>query len=109
MSHVTYTYTDYFKKTQQRRDRKYIKHSWITDTLERPQKVQVQENGRVSHWKYVHTARKVLRVITLNDRRTVFNCYFDRDQLRRYRKEQAKKNEQNGVYYRHTHKNAYRH
>ena len=109
MSHVNYSYTEYFKKTQQRSDRNYIKHSWITDTLERPQRVKVQENGRVSHWKYIHAMRKVLRVITLEDRRTIFNCYCDRDELRRYRKKQGKMNEQKGVYYRHTHKNAYRH
>ena len=108
MSHVNYRYTEYFKKTQERKDRRYIKHSWIADTLERPQRVQVQENGRVSHWKYIHSMRKVLRVITLNDRRTVFNAYCDRDELRRYKKKQSK-NGNNGVYYRHTHKNAYRH
>ena len=109
MSHVNYQYTSYFKKTQERKDRKFIKHSWIADTLERPQRVKVQENGRVSFWKYIHTARKVLRVVTLADRRTILNSYFDRDQLRRYRKQQDKKNGQKGIYYSHTHRNAYRH
>ena len=108
MSHINYQYTDYFRKTQQRKDRKFIKHSWIADTLERPQRVKVQENGRVSFWKYVHTARKVLRVVTLDDRRTVLNSYFDRDELRRYKKKQGKKENKN-VFYSHTHQNAYKH
>ena len=107
MSHVQYQYTNYFRETQQRKDRHFIKHSWITDTLERPQRVKVQENGRVSFWKYVHAARKVLRVVTLDDRRTILNSYFDRDELRKYRKKHGKK-ENNNVFYSHTHKNAYR-
>ena len=83
MSHVQYQYTDYFKRTQNRPDRKYIKKSWITETLEQPQGVKMQDNSRVSYWRYINSQRKVLRVITLNDRRTIHNAYYDRDALAR--------------------------
>ena len=100
MSYFNYKCTPYFMKTQQRKDRRFIKYSWIHDTLAQPDRIMEQDNGRISLWKYIKSQGKVLRVITLSDGRTVHNAYMDRDELRRYHKKYGiqKKNNSNKYY-----------
>ena len=91
MSHINYRYTDYFSKTQKRSDRRNIKMSDVYSAIEHPEKIKVQDNNRISVWKFIPSEKKYLRVITLKDGRTIHNAYYDRDEKKRYI--QRKKNE----------------
>lgn len=52
---------------------------WIEYVLTKPTQTNVQENGRIQHWRYILEAKKWLRVVTLADGVTVINTFFDRD------------------------------
>ena len=84
MSHINYRYTKYFRDTQKRNDRKKIKMSDIYNTIEHPEEIKLQDNNRISVWKYIPSERKYLRVIVLKDGRTIHNAYYDRDQKKKY-------------------------
>ena len=93
MSHVQYRYTTYFYKSRQRNDRKNIKFSWIRDAIENPTKYKVQDNNRISVWKFIKSERKCLRVILMPDGRTIHNAYFDRDENRKQYRKKRKNND----------------
>jgi hypothetical protein len=52
---------------------------WIMETKNSPLKTEVQSDGRIRKWKFVEEAGKYLRVILLEDGKTVHNAFFDRD------------------------------
>ena len=56
-----------------------LKLKWVEETLDNPIKKQVQENGRIRHWKYINEFKHYLRVVTLEDGQTVLNAFFDRN------------------------------
>lgn len=69
----------YFLATRSRPDREYIKDVWIQHALSSPAKVVVQQDGRVRRWALIAEAEsKWLRVVTLEDGKTVHNAFFDR-------------------------------
>jgi hypothetical protein len=70
--------TQYFDYTRKRPDRAHIKEDWIKTVIENPAKVEVQSDGRIRKWARITEAGKYLRVILLDDGKTVHNAFFDR-------------------------------
>jgi hypothetical protein len=70
--------TKYFEYTRTRPDRAQIKDDWIKSVIERPEKVEMQSDGRIRKWAKISEAGKFLRVILLEDGQTVHNAFFDR-------------------------------
>ncbi len=70
--------TSYFNLTRNRPDRIGIKDEWICFVVEHPEKTVVQSDGRIKKWAHIQDAGKVLRVILLEDGKTVHNAFFDR-------------------------------
>jgi hypothetical protein len=70
--------TQYFDYTRKRPDRARIKEEWIRSVLEKPEKVEIQSDGRIRKWAKISEAGKYLRVILLEDGETVHNAFFDR-------------------------------
>ena len=66
-----------------RRKRPYIELTWCAQILAEPLHVERQEDGRVRLWGEVtlpgETEPRYLRVITLEDGKTVHNAFFDRN------------------------------
>ncbi|MBM4137095.1 MAG: hypothetical protein FJ241_09750 [Nitrospira sp.] len=71
--------TQYFSFIRQRPDRAIIKDEWISDTINKPVKTEVQTDGRIRKWRYIEEMGKYLRIILLNDGETVHNAFFDRN------------------------------
>jgi len=70
--------TQYFDYTRKRPDRAQIKEDWIKLVIEKPEKVEIQSDGRIKKWAKISEAGKYLRVILLEDGETVHNAFFDR-------------------------------
>jgi len=70
--------TQYFDYTRKRPDRSKIKEDWIKSVIEKPEKVEIQSDGRIRKWAKISEAGKYLRVILLDDGETVHNAFFDR-------------------------------
>jgi hypothetical protein len=70
--------TQYFDYTKKRPDRACIKEDWIKRVIEKPEKVEIQSDGRIRKWAKIPEAGKYLRVILLEDGETVHNAFFDR-------------------------------
>ena len=73
---VRYEFTPYFENEVLRK-RPYLKKEWCVNVIEHPLKVERQENNRFRFWGPLGEG-KVLRVITLEDKRTIHNAFFDR-------------------------------
>jgi hypothetical protein len=75
---VDYKFTDYFEKEVLRK-RPYLKKEWCIRAIELPLKVEPQEHNRFRFWCVIpEMADRVLRVITLEDKRTIHNAFLDR-------------------------------
>lgn len=71
--------TQYFLHTRNRPDREMIRNSWIRTVVEKPEHEGVQTDGRVQRWARIKEAEnRFLRVVLLEDGRTVHNAFFDR-------------------------------
>jgi hypothetical protein len=70
--------TQYFEYTRKRPDRAQIKGDWIKSVIEKPEKVEIQSDGRIRKWAKIPEAGKFLRIILLEDGETVHNAFFDR-------------------------------
>ena len=70
--------TDYFKYTRKRADRKNIKFEWIKYVVNNPRQTIIQEDGRIKKWAKINEVNKYLRVILLEDGKTIHNAFFDR-------------------------------
>jgi len=70
--------TEYFKHTRKRADRKYFDMNWIEYVLQNPVKEEVQADGRIRKWGWIEQEHKYLRVILLEDGKTLHNAFFDR-------------------------------
>ena len=71
------TTTDYFRNDVLLK-RPYIKPEWCKAALSDPFRREVQEDGRIRHWLFVPELNKFLRVVTLEDGKTVHNAFPDR-------------------------------
>lgn len=73
-----YEFTSYFENEVLRK-RPYLKKEWCIHTCENPIKIEPQENNRFRFWgKIEELDGKILRVITLHDKRTIHNAFPDR-------------------------------
>jgi hypothetical protein len=70
--------TQYFDYTRRRPDRAAIRDEWIKFVIDRPEKIQIQSDGRIRKWAKIPSVDKYLRVILLEDGETVHNVFFDR-------------------------------
>jgi hypothetical protein len=70
--------TKYFDYTRKRPDRAQIKEEWIKLVIEKPEKVEIQSDGRVKKWAKISEVGKYLRIILLEDGETVHNAFLDR-------------------------------
>ena len=75
----TLQFTAYFLHTRSREDRKDIRLEWIERTVAHPISECVQSDGRIRRWAAIPEANgRILRVVLLEDGRTVHNAFFDR-------------------------------
>ena len=59
--------------------RPYIREEWIQLALQTPCHKEVQpEDGRIRHWVWIAELGRYLRVVTLEDGKTVHNAFPDR-------------------------------
>ncbi|MDE2794348.1 MAG: hypothetical protein OXL34_05960 [Gemmatimonadota bacterium] len=78
--------TRYFDE-QVLRKRPYIDPEWCIDVIRSPLRWERQPDGRYRFWGDVRrtgeASPRVLRVVTLEDRETIHNAFFDRGFSRR--------------------------
>lgn len=55
-----------------------IREEWILQTVTNPVKTEIQADERIRKWSYIDEVGKYLRVILLEDDKTVHNAFFDR-------------------------------
>ena len=73
-----YKFTDYFENEILRK-RPYLKKEWCIEVIKNPLKTEPQENNRFRFWGLINELEgRVLRVITLEDKRTIHNAFPDR-------------------------------
>lgn len=73
-----YRVTEYFQKEVLRK-RAYVSKEICIAVLQRPVKVERQEDNRYRFWGVVKGHEgKYLRVVTLEDQKTIHNAFFDR-------------------------------
>ena len=73
-----YRFTKYFENEVLRK-RPYLKKEWCVQVVERPLRTEAQEHNRFRFWGRVsELGDKVLRVVTLADKRTIHNAFPDR-------------------------------
>lgn len=73
-----YKFTEYFENETMRK-RPYLKKEWCLQVIKNPIKVEPQENNRFRFWGSIsEIGGKILRVITLEDKRTIHNAFPDR-------------------------------
>lgn len=73
--------TRYFVE-QVLRKRPYIDQNWCSEVIAKPLQRERQADGRIRFWGEVNDPRdgrlRVLRVVTLEDGKTIHNAFFDR-------------------------------
>jgi hypothetical protein len=73
-----YKFTEYFEKEVLRK-RPYLKKEWCVRIVESPIKVEPQEHNRFRFWGAIPELEgRILRVITLHDKKTIHNAFPDR-------------------------------
>ena len=65
------------------RERPEVLREWCERVLHHAERVEQQGDGKYQMWVYIAEVDKYLRVITLEDRETVDNAFFDRTYARR--------------------------
>ena len=73
-----YHFTEYFEKEVLRK-RPYLKKEWCIQVIQNPLKVEPQEHNRFRFWGEIPDLEgRVLRVVTLEDKKTIHNAFPDR-------------------------------
>lgn len=73
-----YKFSNYFEKEVSRKC-PYLKKEWCIQVCENPLRVESQEGNRFRFWGEADELEgRVLRVITLEDRKTIHNAFPDR-------------------------------
>jgi hypothetical protein len=73
-----YGFTDYFENEVLRK-RPYLKKEWCIRVCDHPLKEEPQEHNRFRFWGEIEELEgRVLRVITLADKKTIHNAFPDR-------------------------------
>ena len=74
----SFAFTLYFEQ-QVLRKRPYLQRAWCVAVVNAPRRVEQQPDGRSRFWGDVpELGDRVLRVVTLADRRTIHNAFPDR-------------------------------
>jgi hypothetical protein len=67
-----------------------IEEAWIMRVLKEPLEERRQTDGRYALWGLVREAQnRALRVVTLEDRETIHNAFFDRGFLKALNRQQS--------------------
>ncbi len=75
---MEYKFTDYFEKEVLRK-RPYLKKQWCIQVLKNPLRVERQEKNRFRFWGVIEELQGVvLRVVTLDDQKTIHYAFPDR-------------------------------
>ena len=75
---MEYEFTAYFEREVLRK-RPYLRKEWCISVVQNPIRVERQERNRYRFWGTVEELEgRVLRVITLEDKRTIHNAFPDR-------------------------------
>jgi hypothetical protein len=78
--HLNMKFTQYFLHTHERPDRRDIRIEWIERVISHPIKEAVQTDGRIKKWgKIPEAGGKYLRVVLLEDGKTVHNAFLIED------------------------------
>jgi hypothetical protein len=73
-----YKFTGYFENEVIRK-RPYLKKEWCIEVIENPIRIECQEKDRFRLWGTIDEfGKRILRVITLEDKITIHNAFFDR-------------------------------
>jgi len=73
-----YKYTRYFEKEVLRK-RPYLQKKWCIYVVENPIYQEIQEYNRYRFWGEIEELEgKILRVVTLEDKKTIHNAFPDR-------------------------------
>lgn len=73
-----YQFTEYFEKSVLRK-RPYLRKEWCLRVVESPIRSEPQEGNRYRFWGAIPELEgRYLRVITLDDKRTIHNAFPDR-------------------------------
>lgn len=73
-----YAFTHYFE-TEVLRKRPYLKKEWCIRVCQAPLKMEPQEHNRFRFWGEIEELEgRILRVITLQDKKTIHNAFPDR-------------------------------
>jgi hypothetical protein len=73
-----YKFTEYFEKEVLRK-RPYLRKEWCVRVLEKPIKMEPQEGNRFRFWGIIPELEgRILRVVTLADKKTIHNAFPDR-------------------------------
>ena len=70
--------TNYFAERVLRK-RPYIRLEWCRDALSNYVKKEKQKDGRIRYWIFREEVGKYLRVVTLENEKTIHNAFFDRN------------------------------
>jgi hypothetical protein len=75
---MDYKFTAYFEG-QVLRKRPYLKKEWCVRIVQNPLRVEKQEDNRYRFWGTIDELEgRILRVVTLEDKRTIHNAFPDR-------------------------------
>ena len=78
MEYGKYKFTEYFEKEVLRK-RSYIKKEWCIEIIENPIRFEKQEQNRYRFWGEIKELKgKIIRVVTLADKKTIHNAFPDR-------------------------------
>jgi hypothetical protein len=78
MESAEYKFTEYFEKEVLRK-RPYLKKEWCVRVIEKPIKSEPQEHNRFRFWGVIPEFKgRILRVVTLADKKTIHNAFPDR-------------------------------
>lgn len=73
-----YSFTAYFENEVLRK-RSYLKKEWCIRVCTNPLKVESQEHNRFRFWGQIQELEgRILRVVTLEDKKTIHNAFPDR-------------------------------
>lgn len=65
-----------------------LRREWCLRVLNNPIAVEQEASGRIRFWGEIQEQEgRILRVVTLEDGKTVHNAFFDRDFLRKFRRQ----------------------
>jgi hypothetical protein len=58
--------------------RPYLRDAWLVEALTHPEFTEIQANGRIRHWLFIPELERYIRVVTLEDGRTIHTAFPDR-------------------------------